>query len=108
MIASTVQVLLLLGILQVAACDTNSSAINSSQTISFPSSKPTNAVQVPPDFVGFGWDGEFLNNYNNPFSEHLVKSVQDRMGAKTVIRIGGTSSYVNTNSLIFNHGTNLE
>ena len=85
----------LFGLVQAAACAGTASVAASSQSVSFSPSKPTNAVQVPPNFVAFGWDGEFLNDYNNPFSENLVKSVQDRMGAKTIIRIGGTSSYVN-------------
>lgn len=66
----------------------------STRTISFPTSRPSDAVIVPPDFVGFGFDSAFLNSYANDFSNNLVDSIASRMSARPIIRSGGTSGYV--------------
>jgi hypothetical protein len=63
----------------------------SKATIFVPSSQPDNALVVPQDFVGFGIEAAFLNNYANNFSEHLVSSLAARMSKPPILRIGGTS-----------------
>lgn len=74
----------------VVAAAVSSSA--STRTVSFAGSSPTGASVVPKDFVGFGFDGEFLDTYNNQFSANLINAVAERMSARPIIRIGGTSS----------------
>jgi len=61
------------------------------QTVSFPASRPTEAANVPHDFIAFGFETAFLNDYDNNFSRNLIKSVADRMSLAPIIRIGGTS-----------------
>ena len=61
-------------------------------SLSIALSAPSNAVQVPGDFVGFGFETAFLNNYAvGNFSENLVNSVAKRLCSPVIIRIGGTS-----------------
>ncbi|KAL3961225.1 hypothetical protein ACCO45_002748 [Purpureocillium lilacinum] len=52
---------------------------------------PGDAVVVPKNFVGFGIESAFLNNFDNDFSENLVSALAARMSAPPVMRIGGTS-----------------
>ncbi|GJN72545.1 hypothetical protein PLICBS_006618 [Purpureocillium lilacinum] len=59
--------------------------------IPVPPSKPGDAVVVPKNFVGFGIESAFLNNFDNDFSENLVSALAARMSAPPVMRIGGTS-----------------
>ncbi|UNI23789.1 hypothetical protein JDV02_009587 [Purpureocillium takamizusanense] len=61
------------------------------QSISIPPTKPDDAIVVPKDFVGFGIESAFLNNFANDFSENLVSALAARMSAPPVMRIGGTS-----------------
>lgn len=63
----------------------------SGSALTVANTKPSNAVQVPGDFIGFGFETAFLNDYANSFSENLVSSVADRLGEPVIIRIGGTS-----------------
>ncbi|ETS78543.1 hypothetical protein PFICI_10605 [Pestalotiopsis fici W106-1] len=56
-----------------------------------PATKDDDAPIVPKDFVGFGIENAFLNNYANDFSNNLIASIADRMGAPPVLRVGGTS-----------------
>ena len=68
------------------------SAPTSATTLSVSSAAPSDAVQVPADFVGFGFETAFLNDYTvGTFSENLVNSVAKRLSAPVIIRIGGTS-----------------
>ena len=67
------------------------SASKTTKSISVAISKPSNAVLVPKDFVGFGFETAFLNNYANAFSQNLVNSVAKRLGETIIIRVGGTS-----------------
>ncbi|KAF3002208.1 hypothetical protein E8E14_000848 [Neopestalotiopsis sp. 37M] len=53
--------------------------------------RPDDAPIVPKDFVGFGIENAFLNNYANDFSDNLIASIAARMGAPPVLRVGGTS-----------------
>ena len=60
--------------------------------LSTPSSAPPDAVQVPADFVGFGFETAFLSNYAvGTFSENLINSVAKRLSVSITIRIGGTT-----------------
>ena len=59
-------------------------------TINVPATVPTTAVEVPLDFVGFGFGQAWIPNYSNSFSEGLVDSVGKRMGKPPIIRMGGT------------------
>ena len=62
------------------------------QTVSVPPSAPSEAVQVPGNFIGFGFETAFLNDYcAGDFSENLVNSVAKRLGEPLIIRVGGTS-----------------
>lgn len=63
----------------------------STTSVSVSPSRPTDAVVVPPDFVGFGFETGFLNSYDNEFSNNLVNSIADRMSVPPIIRVGGTS-----------------
>jgi hypothetical protein len=60
-------------------------------SVSPPSTKPSGAYVVPKDFVGFGIEAAFMNNYTGQFSQNLISSVASRMSEKPVMRIGGTS-----------------
>lgn len=60
------------------------------RTLTVPTTAPTTAVQVPLDFVGFGFGQAWLPNYANSFSEALVASVGKRMSERPIIRLGGT------------------
>ncbi|KAK5174300.1 uncharacterized protein LTR77_001380 [Saxophila tyrrhenica] len=60
-------------------------------SISVPQSAPSGAPQVPSDFIGFGFETAFVNNYANAFSENLVNSIAKRVGSTLIIRVGGTS-----------------
>lgn len=62
-----------------------------SHSIVVPKSTPSNAVSVPADFFGFGFESGFLPHYNNEFSHNVVDSIQNRMSKPLVIRVGGTS-----------------
>ena len=63
-----------------------------------PSSVPSDSAKVPGDFIGFGFETAFLNNYANSFSENLVTSVQKRVGSQIIIRVGGTTG----DTLVYN------
>ena len=67
-------------------------AAASASTISVPKSKPSGAVQVPGNFIGFGFETAFINDYcSGTFSENLINSIAKRVGETLIIRIGGTS-----------------
>ncbi|OJJ42418.1 hypothetical protein ASPZODRAFT_29260 [Penicilliopsis zonata CBS 506.65] len=51
----------------------------------------TNAVLAPGDFVGFGFETAFVNDYANDFSNKLMNSVAKRLPETLTIRTGGTS-----------------
>lgn len=53
--------------------------------------KPDGAYVVPKDFIGFGIEAAFINNYTGDFTQNLISSVASRMSEKPVMRIGGTS-----------------
>lgn len=62
------------------------------KTVSVLSSAPSNAVAVPGNFIGFGFETAFLNNYCvGDFSQNIVNSVAKRLGEPLIIRVGGTS-----------------
>ncbi|KAK8124773.1 glycoside hydrolase family 79 protein [Apiospora kogelbergensis] len=61
------------------------------QTLKVDTTKPTDAFNVPADFVGFGIESAFLNNFHNAFSANLVSSLRKRMSVPPVVRVGGTS-----------------
>ncbi|KAI0376016.1 hypothetical protein F5Y04DRAFT_233229 [Hypomontagnella monticulosa] len=63
----------------------------SAVTLPVPETVPSDAVQAPPNFVSFGFETPYLDNFANEFSENLVSSLAKRMSAKPIIRIGGTS-----------------
>lgn len=69
--------------------DQNKNANDTSIVV--PKSTPKDAVPVPADFFGFGFESGFLPYYNNDFSHNVVTSIQARMSQPLVIRVGGTS-----------------
>lgn len=75
----------------LAANECSASATTQTRTISLPSSQPSDSTAVPGDFVGFGFETAFLNDFANDFSENLVNSLASRTGSPPIIRIGGTS-----------------
>ena len=75
----------------LAANECAASATTQTRTLSLPSSQPSDAVAVRADFVGFGFETAFLNDFANNFSENLVNVVADRTSLPPIIRIGGTS-----------------
>lgn len=56
-----------------------------------PSAAPDSAVQAPSNFIGFGFETAFINDYANDFTVNLIDSVAQRLGTTPTIRIGGTS-----------------
>lgn len=67
-------------------------AQSSNVQVQFPSTPPSDAITAPADFVGLGFDGAFLNSYDNQFSYNLVDSLATHMSVYPTLRIGGTSS----------------
>lgn len=67
--------------------------VTSTQAVSLPTARPSDAFNVPADFPSVGFELAFLPGYNNNFSDNLVASLAQRMGVKPVLRIGGTSGY---------------
>ncbi|KAH8694132.1 hypothetical protein BGW36DRAFT_216876 [Talaromyces proteolyticus] len=67
------------------------SASGASYTVSIPPAAPTNAIEVPADFFGFGYETAFLPHFDNAFSENMVNAIGSRMSKPLIIRIGGTS-----------------
>lgn len=67
------------------------SAAPPTKELTVPITKPTDAIVVPKDFVGFGIESAFFIDYANDFSENLVSSLADRMSKPPVLRVGGTS-----------------
>ena len=67
-------------------------SVLTTRSVTIPTSVPSAAAQVPPDFVGFGFGQAWLPNYANEFSETLISSVAKRMasGVAPIIRLGGT------------------
>ncbi|KAK7984704.1 glycoside hydrolase family 79 protein [Apiospora saccharicola] len=63
---------------------------NAQQTLAIPETKPSGAPVVPADFLGLNIESAFLNNYAKPLSQNLVSSLASRMGAKPIVRVGGT------------------
>lgn len=63
----------------------------SGTSVTLPSSAPANAPEPPADFIGFGFETAFINEYANEFSENLVNNIANRVGAPVIIRVGGTS-----------------
>ena len=81
-----------LAVVLLAAQDaTGQATVTSTQTIALPTTRPSNAFEVPADFPSVGFETAFLPGYNNSFSDKLVASLASRMAAPPVIRIGGTS-----------------
>ena len=74
-----------------AATTTATTAVTTTESVSVATRKPSSAVTVPGDFVGFGFETAFLNDYANAFSQNLVNSVAKRLGQTLKIRVGGTS-----------------
>lgn len=60
-------------------------------SIVVPKSTPSNAVFIPANFLGLGFESGFLPYYNNNFPHNVVTSIQARMSQPLVIRVGGTS-----------------
>lgn len=60
-------------------------------TVSPATSTPQDAANVPHDFVSFGFETVFLNDYDNDFSRNLVGSVAKRMSLVPILRVGGVS-----------------
>ncbi|KAJ5825200.1 hypothetical protein N7474_002338 [Penicillium riverlandense] len=52
---------------------------------------PDSAVQAHSNFVGFGFETAFINDYANKFTHNLLGSIAERVGTTPTIRIGGTS-----------------
>ena len=75
----------------LAAGECAASPTTQTRTLSVPTSRPSDAAAVPADFVSFGFESAFLNDFANDFSENLVGSAAKRSGKPAVIRIGGTS-----------------
>ncbi|KAH8886548.1 hypothetical protein GQ53DRAFT_827864 [Thozetella sp. PMI_491] len=65
-------------------------ALTSTFSVVVPTAKPTDAFVVPKDFVGFGIESAFLNNFANDFSENLVSALAGRMTLPPFLRVGGT------------------
>ncbi|KAJ6445279.1 hypothetical protein O9K51_00038 [Purpureocillium lavendulum] len=75
----------------VAATHASVIAPQDAHPVPVPPSKPGDAFVVPKDFVGFGIESAFLNNFDNDFSDNLVSALAARMSEPPVMRIGGTS-----------------
>lgn len=83
-----------LAALLLAAHDAAGQAtVTSTRVIALPTARPSDAMNVPPDFPSVGFETAFLAGYNNSFSDNLVASLAARMAAPPVIRIGGTSGF---------------
>ncbi|KAJ5088513.1 hypothetical protein N7456_012129 [Penicillium angulare] len=52
---------------------------------------PIDAIQAPDNYVGFGFETAFINDYANTFTLNLLNSIGKRLGSVPTIRIGGTS-----------------
>lgn len=63
---------------------------SNTQTLAIPETKPSGAPVVPADFLGLNVESAFLKNYDKPLSQNLVSSLASRMGARPVVRVGGT------------------
>lgn len=68
-----------------------STATSPTHRISLAASSPTNAANVPHDFVSFSIETVFLDDYNNDFSRNLINSIAQRMSLDPIIRVGGVS-----------------
>lgn len=66
-------------------------AANTAVNVPLSLEAPKNAVQAPGNFVGFGFETAFINDYANTFTVNLLKSVSKRLDTAPIIRIGGTS-----------------
>lgn len=75
----------------LALAGATTAACDAGQPVKVPPTKPGGAAVVPKDFVGFGMESAFFNNFDNDFSENLVSSLASRMSAPPVLRVGGTS-----------------
>ena len=65
---------------------------STAKTLDITSTAPSSASIAPGDFVGYGFETAFLNNYASiPFSQNLINSVAKRIPGPITIRIGGTS-----------------
>lgn len=73
-----------------AGAPTCSAAANGT-AVSLSPSAPSNAPIPPADFIGFGFETAFINDYANTFSENLINNIANRAGAPLIIRVGGTS-----------------
>jgi hypothetical protein len=67
------------------------SAATNGTNLSISPSAPSGAPQVPGDFIGFGFETAFINEYANDFSQNLVNSIASRVTGPLIIRVGGTS-----------------
>jgi hypothetical protein len=70
--------------------------VTSTQTVSVPTARPTNAFNVPADFPSVGFETAFLDGYDNDFSDNLVASLASRMAEPPIVRVGGTSGDIIT------------
>ncbi|CAK7205083.1 hypothetical protein SEUCBS139899_007848 [Sporothrix eucalyptigena] len=70
----------------------HAAAAASTVTVPAAKTKPTNAVAAPGDFVGFGFEMAFLNDYANDFSVNLMNAVGGRVSERLTVRLGGTSN----------------
>ena len=84
-----------MALLLVASTEALKNVTNPTTNISFDASKPPAAIRVPANFVGFGFETANFNNYSADFSLNLLESTAKRMSELPIIRIGGTSGYVN-------------
>lgn len=60
--------------------------------IAWPSQRNPNVTNVPGDFIGFGIETVFLDDFTvGQFSANMMNNIGDRVGERLIIRIGGTS-----------------
>ncbi|CAK7218962.1 hypothetical protein SCUCBS95973_003660 [Sporothrix curviconia] len=76
----------------VAATQCVAAAAATSVNVPAATTKPANAVAAPGDFVGFGFEMAFLNDYANDFSVNLMNAVGSRVSLPLTVRLGGTSN----------------
>ncbi|KAJ5257054.1 hypothetical protein N7478_013158 [Penicillium angulare] len=59
--------------------------------ITIPGSTPEDALAVPSNFFGFGFESGLFPHYDNDFSENMVNAIGSRMSEPIVLRLGGSS-----------------
>lgn len=80
--------LLAAGLAQAAAPDNKP---GDERELSVSATPPEDAVPVPGDFFGFGFESGFVWHFDNDFSDNIINSTNSRMRGTMVIRVGGTS-----------------